>query len=382
MTFMSLPMAWEGCIDGIYDAVGDAHCLAQALGEFRRHFEAQGVMFLTVPDARYRATSHVGVVGVPDHALIEYHTHFNSYDEWAIAAARRDDFGLGAIYRGSQLISRQQMLQTYFGRSFVLRYGIFDILTSVVEISNSTGPTTFITFHRQEGQQPFGAADAMKLSQLLPHVQRALRLHRRLAPSLALGVSLEQIVQRLELPVIFLGAGGAILDCNAAAQTCLAKPLESLQTRFGKLAMAIDGEWQDLAPHIAALHPADCPTLSFALQAAGGQCAELNLRLINGAFNDYLAKHKAIAVATVHPQPVDLRSNLQRRYLLTLAEAEIAVRLADGQSVSQISQLMGKSLATVRCHLQRSFDKCGVHRQVQLAALIRKELDGSSGGPA
>ena len=370
---------WEACIEALYDAVGHAGRLAGALGAFRACFDAQGVMFLTIPDARFPTTSHTGVVGVPDQCLLEYHSHFNAHDEWALAAVRRADFGTGAIYRGADLIPRQALDRSYFGRHFVRRYGIQDILTSVVEISNSAGPTTFVTFHRQVGLPPFEPGDAHRLARLLPHLRRVLRLHRQLAPSLALGQTLQQVVQRMEAPVLFLDRKGRLVDGNAAARQWLACAASPLQLRAGRVAVCHDGRWRDLAVDLASLAAHASPRLELPLGGASKTTTTLALHALAPG-GDGFAHHESFAVATLLPRRSDAAASLRERFGLTGSEARIALQLAQGQRASEIASGASVALSTVRTHIRSILDKCGVRSQVQLVALVLGEPEGGAAG--
>ena len=158
----------------MYDAVGREHQLAAALGAFMPFFDARGVAFVTIPDMRYPTTSHTGSVGIPGLSLIEYHTHFNVHDEWVLACHRRADFVPGATYRGSDLVNRQHLRQSYFWRAFLSRWGVTDILTALIEASGTDGPASFITFHRHQGQQPYAKADVLQLARLVPDPRRVI----------------------------------------------------------------------------------------------------------------------------------------------------------------------------------------------------------------
>jgi DNA-binding CsgD family transcriptional regulator len=61
---------------------------------------------------------------------------------------------------------------------------------------------------------------------------------------------------------------------------------------------------------------------------------------------------------------------LRRLYGLTTAEADVAVRVATGAELKQISAELGVSIATVRKHLQHLFEKTDTHRQAELVRFL------------
>jgi DNA-binding CsgD family transcriptional regulator len=61
---------------------------------------------------------------------------------------------------------------------------------------------------------------------------------------------------------------------------------------------------------------------------------------------------------------------LRNLYGLTNSEADIALRVANGQGLAPISDDLSVSIATVKTHLQHVFDKTDTHRQAELVRLL------------
>lgn len=361
---------WNACIDRLYDAVGREDQLSQALGHFLPLFDARGVTYLSIPDSRHPTTWHSGAIGVAQQSLVEYHAHFNAYDEWVQAASARSDFGPGAIYRGSELVPARRLRRSYFWNAFVKRTGVIDILTAVVEASTLDGPSSFLTFHRHRGQRPYAVADAHRLRVLAPHLARVLRLHRRLAPALALGATLQQLVQQLEVPLFFVAADGRPVQINPAAQAAMAQADPCLRLHAGRVQWAQAGLWNELAASLAPLAGADRPSVEIELTGALGRRATLDVRRVHGALTDRIATHPAVAVCTMRPLPTDVAQRLRQGYGLTAAEARVAMLLAAGHNLRQVAQMRSLAVSTVRTQLQAALQKTGLQRQAQLVALI------------
>lgn len=62
---------------------------------------------------------------------------------------------------------------------------------------------------------------------------------------------------------------------------------------------------------------------------------------------------------------------LQDAYALTASEADVAVRLGEGDSPDAIAAARGVSAGTIRTHLRSIYQKIGVNRQVELVARLR-----------
>jgi len=358
---------WLAAIDQLYDAVGREQQLAQALGAFRPFFDARSAWFLTIADAQRPQTSHVGAVGIPDQMLVEYHAHFSAHDEWVNAAVRRSDFGPGVVFRGGELVARNDLQRTYFARHFLARHGVTDVLGAVVETGTGEDPASFVAFHRFREQSPYTAAHARLLRMLAPHMRQVLRLHRRLAPRLAVGATLNEIVRRIDLPLVFLGADGSIVDRNPAAAAALADAHPWLRERAGRLCLAGESGWREVAPALQALGP-DVVVLDLVNDER--RCATLELMPVQGAATDPFAEHPAVAIASLRRGARNKALALRQVHGLTAAEARVAVQLAEGRSAAEVADATGLSITTIRTQIASTMGKLGVERQAQLVSLV------------
>ena len=374
-TFDPTHADWLNCVDRLYDAVGQEQQLSQALGAFIPLVDARSVIFLTIPDARYPATSHTAAVGLPEVSLVEYHTHFNVHDPWVQAAVKRHDFRAPVVYCGSDLVDRGDLQRSYYWRDFLQRFGVTDVLTALVEDPSTDGPATFVSFYRFNGQQPYVAADRDMLIALTPHLRRVLRLHRRIAPAMALGASLVDLVQRLDMPVLFIAADGQVVKHNPAAEAALREPLGLIRLVGGRLRAAGDGRWVDLSRSLDEVTRSG--SLVVDLVAADGRCAALSLRLIQGAVDAVMAQHPAMAIATLSWGARDVVQALRQQHGLTAAEARVAMQLSEGLTPAQIAQISDVALTTIRTHIGSARAKLGVDR---LAQLVARVLALKSGG--
>jgi DNA-binding CsgD family transcriptional regulator len=70
-------------------------------------------------------------------------------------------------------------------------------------------------------------------------------------------------------------------------------------------------------------------------------------------------------------------ASLRSRFCLTPAEAQIALGIADGETLAAIAESRGVSVSTARGQLKSVFAKTGTHRQAELIRLLiapRKRL--------
>lgn len=359
---------WEAAIDRLYESVGDGQALANALAALRAAFDARGVAFLTIPDSARPQTFHIGAAGVSEQSLVEYHTHFNVHDEWVRAAAASDNFRPGAVFRGSELVPADRLRTTYFWREFLVRYRVADILTCLVEVSTQAGPSTFITFQRHIDQPPYAVADALRLASLAAHLKRVLGLHRRLAPALVLGATLRELVERVDAPLFFVAADGAVAERNPAATAALAPADSCVRLRAGRLLIRhLDG-WHSVTESLAAMNQRGEPATVVALSSPSGRPSQLEIRRVS-AYGDPLAPHPIDAICSLRVGGRDVEAMLRAQHGLTAGEALVVMQLTRGLSAAQVAQLLGVRLTTVRTHIHRALVKTGSTRQAHLVAL-------------
>jgi DNA-binding CsgD family transcriptional regulator len=359
---------WEACIDRLYDAVGAEEQLAAALGDLRPAFGAQGVMFLTAPDATRVQTMHIGALGVSTTSLLEYHSHFGQYDVWAQAAWARQLYSQWQPFRGSDLVPRSQLKRSYFWNEFLVRDGVSDILAALVEAPGPDTPAMTVTFQRHHGQGTFSAADVSRLAALAPHLRRAMRLHRRMAPRLALGATLMELFQAADRPMLFMAEDGRVVEQNTAARNALQARNGMWRLQSGRLSCQEAHGWGELRSQLARLQTE--PAFSLSLVGGAGESALLEVRRVHGSMTDRVAQHLAVAVCTLLPRRRDASEALRTRFGLTASEAKVALALADGVSPTQMAHASGVHVSTVRTQLKAAMSKVGVNRQAQLVAVV------------
>jgi DNA-binding CsgD family transcriptional regulator len=369
---------WDGCIDHLYDSVGLEDRLTDALSLFRPFFESSAVVFATTPDPRTQQSALLtGAVGLPTSAWVEYVSHFNVYDEWIKAALKRDLLRTEVLVRGSALIPQDELKRTYFWREWLARYNVGDIMSCIIEPLTADNPSSFVTFQRRGDQSAFSDADLIKLGTLAPHLRRALRLHRRLAPQLALGATLMQLFHATETPMLLIARDGALIDQNPAAQAAFSAKAPLISLRANQVQFRRDRRWHELASCLEPFETQALPAFEIALGSDELNEALLEVRRVHGAFSDRLALHAVAAVCTLRPGPQDFATAFRVRHGLTPTEWKVVDHLAKGLSPTQAADAMGVRLTTMRSHIRSVLVKTGTKRQGQLLARMLQERSAS-----
>jgi DNA-binding CsgD family transcriptional regulator len=63
-------------------------------------------------------------------------------------------------------------------------------------------------------------------------------------------------------------------------------------------------------------------------------------------------------------------ASLRSRFMLTPAEVQIALGIAEGKTLASIAKVRGVAVSTARGQLKSVFVKTGTHRQAELVALL------------
>jgi DNA-binding CsgD family transcriptional regulator/PAS domain-containing protein len=364
--------SWGHCIEALYDAVGKEAAVAAALGRFRGFFGARGVVYLSPPTRASDTSLHLAACDIDHSSLAEYHSHYFAHDEWVKVAWRQGGlFEPGFAALGSELVPRAELVRSYFWRDFLVRYGITDVLCGTVEgATTADTQPTIVSFHRsnaQHGDFPAEAKDRLK--ELLPHLRRSLRMHRRLAPELSIGATLKELFETLDMPMVYLDRDGCVLEANGSAQRALAHKGHLQSEATGALKVRLATGWANLAKTLRTLETESAVTLP--LVSAQGIPAWFSLRRAHGVLTDRFSTHRAFAVASLRaPQAIDTRAMLGR-FGLSAAQTRVAQLLLAGKSPKEMAAELKVSVATIRTHLSHMYEKTGTHRQSQLIARIQ-----------
>jgi DNA-binding CsgD family transcriptional regulator len=214
------------------------------------------------------------------------------------------------------------------------------------------------------------------LEALIPHLQQALRIHRRIGSIESERASVIDALDRMPLGFILARANGTVILANRAARDIL-NLADGLQSVSGRLAAASPTENKVLQHWIL--------TAAQAIDGIAGGCggalsvsrpslktplSVLITPIRSHASNELNDGRAAIFVADPE-QAVTVRSEvLQDLWGLTAAEAVVASRIAAGQTVTEIAASLLVTNGTVRWHLKRVLAKTDTGRQPELVRVL------------
>ncbi|HEY1935164.1 MAG TPA: helix-turn-helix transcriptional regulator [Acetobacteraceae bacterium] len=222
---------------------------------------------------------------------------------------------------------------------------------------------------------PFDMDDIAMARGLMPHLQRALAIQRRMEHADVTEASAISTLNLLRHAVLLLDEDGRVLHANALAETLLLCG-DVLRAKHGILYAAT-------APMTAALHAVlaaaaarhDLPMRAGSLRLpkpAGGAPLSLLAMPFQQDAHWSLSRRTAILVCIADPDtaPAVPGRWMMELFGLTGAEARLSIELMAGKELRDIALDSGRSINTVRTLLARVMAKTGAKRQSDLVRLM------------
>jgi DNA-binding CsgD family transcriptional regulator len=230
---------------------------------------------------------------------------------------------------------------------------------------------------RDASQPRFGARERELLERTLPHIDRAVRLARRLSSiSTNMQVSKAMLDGETE-PVACVGRDGRIFMANAAFDGVLAAGT-TLSVKAGRLNAIAPGVKKALEAAIREACDLAAGTLGVptanpvvTLQQRGHLPLVMSvapLSQVNGA-SASTPPSAMLRISDPMAPPAD--SLLKRGFGFTDAETRLARGLFQGESLAELAARLGISHNTVKSQMKSVFVKTGVSSRADLFALLR-----------
>jgi DNA-binding CsgD family transcriptional regulator/PAS domain-containing protein len=314
--------------------------------------------------------------------LRQYEMHYASVNVWLQRLATQTKSG--DIRNSAHACSASELLKTEYYNDWLRPQDLFFGYGGTIFRNGSV--TTNIAAMRSRRAGPFGKPETELLRLLIPHLQRAMQLHRRLATAEAERNSSLQALEHLASGVILTNANGQVLFLNRAARQIVDRK-DGLQVGLAGLSAASSRDTTELRKLIA-----EAAGIVSGMPVAGSRATMTVSRpsarrplflLVVPLCLDYarlqLLSSGGIPTALIlisdpeaslTPDPADL----QRSFALTPAEARFAAALMAGRSVEQTAAELRITRHTARTHLKRILSKTGTRRQGELIHLLLKSF--------
>jgi DNA-binding CsgD family transcriptional regulator len=306
---------------------------------------------------------------LPEESLVSYAEHYCRLD---VVMAAVNSGPIGVVRTGPEVLRPARNTEIYNGWVRPNELGDDGLF---VRVTGGAQPTSLI-INSPMRTTDFASPERIKLvSSLIVHLQQALRTRDRLG---ALAQSNDNLLGALEVVrhgVVVVSHDGLVLNVNSAAEEIL-RAQDGIGVRSGCLVSATTGEERlGGAVHEAVTSDGEhvpCGRSFSCARPSGHRPYSIHVLPLSHVADGGSPGSGGALVLIIDPEreaeaaPVLLR----RLFGLTTTEAEVAVRLARGADLRQISDDLGVLITTVRTHLQHVYEKTDTHRQAELVRLL------------
>ena len=326
-----------------------------------------GVLALHVPKQKHLAIGCLHM-WTPEEVQL-YGERYAHIDPWRMGG---DNFSDGSVGSSQELCSDEEMEQSIAYREFYEPHNTHHGCGAI--INRTEDGMSFLTLHRPKGTPHVSEPELATLRRLMPHLQRAVRLHGELS---SLRSQLDGVRHVMDLyPQGFLqvDAHCRVIYANEAARTDANMTFESGQLRVGS--MRGDTALQAAVHKMSTDVQGRVRRLDVARPAGQPSCRVLLVPVPKSPDVTTARNQPAVSILTIDmnsaskPDP----GMLSELFSLTPAEGRFTSRLVSGQSVEEISTHIGITRETARTHLRRVLSKTNTRRQGELISLVLRSI--------
>ena len=343
------PSLWDDAVLRLVDAFAPMHWhVAMLLWERS-----------PAPAARF-----IGSASLAPHARELYVAQFAGRNPWS---RRLASLPAGRVFDSDEVVPRSELVASPFYQHFLSAWN-FTRSVAVVLDRMRDERLAFVVIG-PDGQDIEGLKRAMRL--VAPHLQRALRISRRLEDSELRAQAAERSLAMSVAGVVALRRDLTIVNINPRAEDALRSGVARLD----------DGRWRFAHPQaqaeLEALAAANEPS-SAAFNApdrAGKDDAVLAVRVMperRGVLDGFVDGAEILLTIGVKERapsiPID---HLAAWYGLTPSEALLAASIADGETVREFAIRRGVTENAVRFLMKGVLRKTGAADQARLVAALR-----------
>lgn len=362
-------------VGALYEAATDATLWPAFLDRFNAA-TGSSVATIHLHDARSdRVAPFGGTVGC-DPAMesdyVEYYASRNVYMIRSVALMQTGFVGVGA-----GVIPLSEVKRTEYYDGWLRRLGVLDAMSACIFREDSV--LAKLDFLRPLAAPSYGPSEIEFTTSLLPHLQRATSIHRRLHSANLQQAGAEQALDALAFGVCLLDQRGRSTFVNRAAERLLGMHDGLALDAAGRLTAARPAERARIERLVGEACATGAGVLEGAGPAGGTQVARPSGRR---AFTVIVAPLRvrqtpllprvpvAVAFLSDTEREIDAATLLQEIYGLTRAEAVVATLLVEGLKVDEITERLAVSTATVRTHLRRVLEKTEARGQSDLIRIL------------
>ena len=236
-------------------------------------------------------------------------------------------------------------------------------------IRSPCGETLVFSVEKAHRKGPVDRRAVAALDALRPHLARAALLSARVG--LERAQANVDALDAIGLPAAALTTGGRAVATDARLKSCAPGIKMGAD---GRLRFASNAAQSIFVDALAALEAASGAMTGRSIPVAGSEDHPplvAHLMPLRGVARDVFAQAAALLFVTpVTHHAAPQTELIEALFDLTPSEAQVAARLVEGKSVSEIARAQKVTQNAVRMQLKSVFAKTGVKRQAELVSLL------------
>ena len=282
---------------------------------------------------------------------------------------------VGRTFAIDDMMPRDAFMRTPIYNEFFAPNGLQQAIGAKLVADEQGG--VVVGLWRRAERRRFGAAELDVLAGVLPHLQRAMQMSRRLADVQITRDASADVLHRLRQAVVLVDACCRVMFANAAAEAVLTDGAGLHRAADGTLQARRSAETDHLHRLVAgAANGARDGEIGAGgtVRVSRDAMTALSVLVVPlRTATDWLGTRQPAAMLFVSdpaevaaPTPAVLRQD----HALTRMEAAVALQLLDGHGLSAAAAKLGIAPTTARTHLNAVFDKTGTRSQVDLVRVL------------
>jgi len=384
MTAGSPDLSYDDLLGLIYEGPLEDRPWQSALPQLRKMLDAQVASLVVRPPSDEDQGAILNSVrpepGDTDDTLADPNAwQAASYQEEFFSLDPFVNLPLDKVVALEDVLSDKELEESDYYRHYLQPVGLFHILG--VDTAEPGGMLARLRFSRRSDEPRFNAEERRLLEHIAPHLRRAIQIYATISRRTSERDIYAGAVYQLAVASIILDEQARVLSANPVAQVLL-------EQGDG---LSLKGQWlhiegrdinkelqQAVANIIRAQHQGE-PSVVRALRVprSSGR-SDLGLVVRPVPVSKWSEGQSSPSAAIFISDP-DLHESASRQTLaelfeLTPAEANLAILLARGLSLAEVSDTQNVSQHTARAQLKSIFAKTGVSRQAELVRLVIKSV--------
>lgn len=359
-------------IDAIYDAAASPSLWPTALERVASLFHSGFVDIFTRSQDR---TSFSGLAHGLDRA--DYDDNFLGFwfrrNVWGLTAPVRV---AGEVVSTRRLVDPAELRRSDIYNDYLDPRGLHEGLRVSLRVDDDE--IQDVSILRPWSRGPFGPDEEALGRLLLPHLQRAAAITRRLREADFRLDTGQGGPEAGRLAAVAVDGAGAPIWTNGAAERMLADGavIGVVAGRLRSASPACSLALRDAVARAVGKTGAARLGASLPILVAGREVASAAVVPVSNPADWTTARPPAAVVfVRLPPAPSASRARLRAVFHLTAAEADLAQALMEGRSLREIAAARGRSINTLRNHLARLMEKTGTRKQADLLRLLDRTAD-------